>query len=686
MAGPCRVGIDVGGTFTDFVLADKRSGALIHFKEPTVPADPAASVVSGLDGLLQRADVGADDVALVVHGTTLALNAVIERRGARVALVVTRGFGDILQLGRGGLPNAYNYKHPKQPPLIPRDLVFEVDARTRPDGTVTARPDAAALDALAARLREAAVDAVAVAILNAYAHPELEAAIAAALAAALPTVPVSRSAEIWPEIREFERTLVTALNAFIQPLMSRYYADLAARLAARDIAAPIHVSASNGGSVSIATARARPIETLLSGPAAGVAAAAHIAAAADRQRIITFDMGGTSSDIAISEDGAPEFTTETRVGDFPLMLPVVNVWTIGAGGGSEIWVDRQGVLKVGPASAGADPGPVCYGRGGSTPTITDCYVTAGYLDPAHFLGGRMPLDAAAARAALDSVAAVLGLTGDDRAVAAADAALRVATARMSTEIAKGMAERGLDPAEFALLAYGGAGPTHASLLADEAALRTILVPPAPGTLCAYGAVTADLRRDFARSRRLTLGVDADAMAALRQLITALDGEARAWIAGERTVIDTPEILVTADMQYPRTAFELSITIPDTVWRDGDAATVATLFHREHERLYGFRDGASPVDVTTVRVRISARTPAVAAPLLAAGAAPAPTERRAVYCRGTWLGADIYHRTTLPAGAVFAGPAVIEQEDTTVWVLPDWQAATLADGTLCLSRQ
>ena len=461
-----RVGVDVGGTFTDFVLAGGTrvgdGGArLVFHKQASTTREPARGVAEGLSALLRKADADPGSVELVVHGTTLALNAVLQRRGARVALVISQGFGDTMVLERGGLPNSYNYKHPKQVPLVPSHMVFEAAARIAADGRVIARPVAEEIRALAAGIRAVDAEAVVVVVVNSYAHPALEAELAAALSDHLPGLPITASAQLWPEIREFERTMVCVLNGFVHPMMDRYYADLAARIADLGIAAPIHIATSNGGTVSIETARRRSVDTLLSGPASGVVAASRISEIAGEPRIISLDMGGTSSDLAVTRNGAPEYTTETRIGHLPLVVPVVNVRAIGAGGGSIIWIDEQGVLKVGPESAGAEPGPVCYGRGGTQPTITDCYVVSGLLDPDRFLGGRMPLDDAAAEQALSEVAERLHIDGPDRALRAADAALRVATAHMATEISKNMAEKGFDVRDFALVPYAGAGPTHA---------------------------------------------------------------------------------------------------------------------------------------------------------------------------------------------------------------------------------
>jgi N-methylhydantoinase A len=686
MPGACRVGIDVGGTFTDFVLFDRRIGHLVYHKEPSTPMEPAEAVAEGLREVLRRATATPADLELVVHGTTIALNAILQRRGARVALVLSKGFGDTMELGRGGLPNSYNYKHPKQKPLIPRDLVFEVPARTRADGTIIARPQPAALSALADRIKAKTPDAVTVALINAYAHPALENEVADTLGRLLPDLPMTRSAQLWPEIREYERTLVAALNGFVHPMMDRYYAGLERRLRALGVSAPIHITTSNGGTISIESARRRPVETLLSGPAAGVVAAARVADRAGLQRIVTVDMGGTSSDMAISQHAVPEYTTQTRLGEFPLVLPVVNVWAIGAGGGSIVWVDEQGVLKVGPRSAGAVPGPVCYGRGGNEPTITDCYLLAGYLDPAHFLGGRMALDPAAAAAALDGVGARIGLEGADRAVRAADAALRVATAKMATEILKGMAQRGLDPSEFGLMPYGGAGPTQANLLAEEARLGAIVVPPSPGTFCALGAILADIRRDFARSHRLTLGLDGHAVAVLRRVIEELMREATTWISEETSLIGKPQFEVSCDMQYPRTAFELNVLLPEDAWRYGRAGAISEAFHAEHERLYGFRDKQSAVDVTTIRLRVTGKVPPIDLPPVAPGdARPEPIGRRNIFQAGAWIEADVFARAELRGNSLIDGPAIVEQEDTTTWIAPGWSASVDRIGSLRVAR-
>ncbi len=683
MARSYRVGIDVGGTFTDFVLIDSEGERLETWKEPSTPADPARSVVDGFAQLLQHAKLSAADVDVVVHGTTLGLNAILQERGGRVGLVISRGFGDIMVIGRGGLPNSHNYKDPKRQPLVQRRHVYEIPARLRIDGSVLEEPSEEDLDRVAAAARADELQALAVLVINSYSHPDMEEAVAGALAARLPDVRVMASAALWPEVREFERALVAVLNGYIHPMMDDYYAALDRELSAMGLGGRLEIATSNGGTVGVETARRRPIDTLLSGPAAGVSAGTRLAAEAGITHAISVDMGGTSSDMSITHDGEPEFTTETRIGVYPVIIPAINVWTIGAGGGSVLWADPQGLLKVGPRSAGADPGPACYGRGGSEPTITDCYLVLGYLDPEHFLGGRMALDRDAAEAALARLGKAIGIDGAEQV---AEAAIRIATAKMSTEVTKGMAQRGYDLADFTLLPFGGAGPTQAALLAEETRLSRILVPPSPGTFCAFGAVTGGLRRDFARSRRATLNADPEAGRAFAEALESLEAEAAAWSTEEGGPAGQAEIAVFADMQYPKTAVELTIAVPPEIAKRADPSELAELFHCEHERLYGFRDAASPVYFTTVRVTARLPAPSLKLPPRSANGSAVPAGRRRVIWRGAPVEAEVFAADSLPAGAELRGPAIIEMIDSTIVVPPGWSLGSDAIGSMHLTRK
>ena len=685
-----RIGIDVGGTFTDFVLVDMTETVLELHKEPSVPGDPSAAVERGLRALGEVFGVSLSDVELVVHGTTIGLNAIIQRRGARMALVVSKGNRDVLELARLRLPSSYDFTAPRETPLVPRDRVFEVSARMRSDGSVDEAPDAAELAAVASELRRAGVEAVAVMLLNAYRDGSLERSVSAALRAALPDVQVSESSTIWPEVREYERCLVAALNAYIQPLMTGYLERLEARVAGRGVAAPVYVTANNGGSLSVGTARERPIETVLSGPASGVVASTRVGSAAGRTQLITFDMGGTSTDISLCQAGVPEFTASTEVGDFPLMMPVVNVSAIGAGGGSILWVDAQGLLKVGPVSVGADPGPVCYGRGGTVPAITDCYLVLGIIDAARFLDGRMALDTQAAEAALRGIADRLGFEGEERARAVAAAALRVASAKMAAEITKLLAQAGVDPRHYALLAYGGAGPTHANLLVREAGIRSVLIPRAPGTFCALGAVLADVRRDYVRTAQHlvgspgVLGSAPDGWPAIAALLAELEREAGEWVSREGSLVGAHDFVVSFNLRYPSQAYELTVIVPADLRNGLNGETVARLFHEEHQRRYGFSDPATPVQTTTIRLGVIGRVAPVDLPAAEPGDA-VPSGRRSVWHEGTSLPVDVYPRAGVGAGSVVRGPAIIEQADTTTFLLPGWEGRADRLGTIHLTE-
>lgn len=681
-----RIGIDVGGTFTDFVLFDAGSGRFAYHKQPSTPADPALAVQQGLVALLGKCGLKAADVEILLHGTTIGLNAIIQRRGARVGLVVTRGFRDILEIGRARMPSSFDFHATREAPFLTRDRVLEIGARFDRQGQRTQWPQDDELDTVAAQISALDVDAAVVMLINGYGAPDDEGALTDALQARVPGVTLLSAARTWPEIREYERTLVATLNAYIQPLMRQYFERLTALAAEIGLQAPILVTASNGGSLSLQAALARPIDTVLSGPAGGVVAAARLSTEAEVPNLVTFDMGGTSSDIAVCVDGHAEIATRTEVGGLPLVLPVVGVSAIGAGGGSKIWVDEHGVLKVGPMSAGADPGPAAYGRGGDSATVTDCYLATGVLDAHAFLGGDMPLYPELAQGALTKVADALGFTGDDAAVQAASGALAVATAQMASELRKSLAQRGLDPAGFALVPFGGAGPTHANWLAEDAGLPTIVVPVTPGTFCALGAATADLRRDFVRSLRVPLtDTAAQTLAGVWQ---DLEAGAHAWLA-EQGVEQTgvPLLLPALDMRYAGQAYELKVTLPHPLPSPLTVDVLAEAFHREHERLYGFRDNDAPIDLSTVRLAIVGKMASVpSTPRTSAGGTPTPSARRPVYLRGAWHDAAIYQRGELRAGDVFAGPAVVAQPDTTVLVLPGWQASTDTLGYLHLTRQ
>jgi len=676
-----RIGIDVGGTFTDFAAVRLRDGEIINFKEPSTPADPSIAVGRGLATLMAQNGLEPADISLIVHGTTIGLNAILQRKGAPLVLLVSEGNRDILEIGRGRMQRPYAMFAVKEEPLVARDRVFTCSARAGADGSTVRFPDAAELDALAERLRRSDAPSIAIALLNAYANPTLEQRLKQALAERLPGALLTTSTEIWPEMREYERCLVTLLNACIKPLMSQYYLRLQERLRELKLDAGIFITASNGGTLSLKTAMARPIDSVLSGPASGVVAAGQLAAELGIDKVVTVDIGGTSSDMAVCSGKRPDVTTHGSLGAFPLVMPAVNVTAIGAGGGSLIRVDAQGLLKVGPESAGADPGPACYGRGGRLATITDCYLATGLLRFDGFADGRMTLDRAASIRALEQVADALAFTGPDRAIRAAFAALSVATANMATEMLKELARRGVDPNEVVLLPFGGAGPTHASMLAEEVGIDRIAVPPAPGLFCAYGALAADARRDFIRSMKRPL--DDAAASAVARHFGELRDEAAQWLDDEGELVATRAFAMSLDMRYAGQAFEINVDVLEETAMSRPA--LAARFHEAHLRLHGFADPDAAVEVHSVRVQAVGAIPRPPAARWQPRADGASATRRQVWQGDGWVDFQVVQRASLAVGETLRGPTLVEQADTTVTLPCGWAAQVRPDGSLLMEK-
>jgi N-methylhydantoinase A len=656
-----RLGVDIGGTFTDLVLLGETSGRLEVLKVPSVPRDPAAAVLAGTQALLARTGVDAGAISLFIHGTTLAVNTLLQRSGDPVGLIVTRGFRDLLELRRLRLREAQNYFMEKPEALVPRHLVREVGERLLATGEryrplVPAEVEAAADDLVRAGCR-----ALAICFLHSYVDGSHEREAARLIHARHPDVYVSTSHELWPQRREYERGLVTVINAHVGGRMREYFGRLrSGLLGLGSWRAPILSMRSNGGVMTARSAGELPVHTLFSGPAAGVMGAAWVARRAGWPHVITLDMGGTSADVSIV-DGDPSYSTEASVGEFPVIMPSVDISSIGAGGGSIARVDAGGLLKVGPQSAGSDPGPVCYGRGGVLPTVTDAYVTLGVLHPDRFLGGELRLDADQAQAALDGLGRDLQM---DR-YQAAWAVLEVATANMYAQLTPLLAKRGVDPAEHAFLPYGGAGPTHVFLLAREVGIPRVVVPPLPGALCALGCLVADLRADFVSTLNVesTHAAPADVEAAFR----ALGTRAADWVAGEGLPVGAQTLVRSAEMRYKGQSFEINVTLP--AGPITHLAPVLSAFHAAYEQIYGYVDLTAPVELVDLRLQVVGTVPRPPAPPAAettARSIHAPALRR-VYLDGGFVDAGVYQRAALRPGDGFTGPAVVEQYDTTVLV-------------------
>ncbi|WP_261167262.1 hydantoinase/oxoprolinase family protein [Microbacterium sp. Marseille-Q6965] len=680
--GRYRIGIDVGGTFTDFVVVDVAGRRpAVSFKVPSTSDDPARAVLEGLAHATGEL-VTADEIEAIVHGTTIGLNAIVQRTGAHVGLVVTRGFRDVMQLTQR-LPEEYNLRQPHLPSLVARADIVEIDARLDAHGTVLAAPDAGEVDRVARELRARGVTAVALSVLHGYADPAFEAGIAAAIEERLGDVPVSSAAAIWPQIREYERTALATINAYVAPLMRRYLGALREGLRGLGIAAPLFVTTSAGGCVGVESAIDRPVETLLSGPASGVMAASLLARTTGAD-LISLDMGGTSTDISVIADATPAYATRSEVGGIPLITPVVDVNAIGTGGGSIVWVDGQGMLRVGPRSAGAVPGPIAFGRGGEELTLTDVYLLAGILSPASFAHRFGTLRLERARAEAERIARALGHEGDDPVAFTASAVLELSTTLAASELQKMLARHGYTAGQFSIAPFGGAGPVAGALLADEVDAREVLVPLNAGTFCALGAAWSDIRRELLRGVGRPLAESAPTVAALAD---TLRREAVAWAraqlgdAGGHTGIT---VATGFSARYRGQAYALDV--PLAADEELDAAALAERFHLVHTDEFGYRDAASPIEVIAVRALVT--VPAAGTPNLAARPEDdrdaVPDRERRMLVAGGWRAVPVRGLADLAGGASVAGPAVFDLPDSTVLVPPGWTAAE-TDGAIRLSR-
>jgi N-methylhydantoinase A len=672
------LGIDIGGTFTDFSLFDQATGALTGLKVPSTPPEFARAVRDGLEQLTRERGIDPRQISTVVHGTTIAVNTVIQRTGARLGLVVTDGFRDILEIQRLRLPNPHDMNGRRPVPLIPRARVQEVPERLLADGSVDIGLDEARAREAVAALARLEPDGVVVSLLHSYRNPTHEQRMKALAATVAPAVPVTASAEVWPQAREYERTALAVLDAYVQPKVRRYLDGFQAVLAEAGVPAVPYVTKSNGGIMPVAAARERTVATLLSGPASGVIGAAYVAGQAGLRNLITLDVGGTSADIAIVENGRARSSTAEHIGDFPVIMPVVGVSAIGAGGGSVAWVDEVGVPKVGPHSTGSNPGPACYGLGGEEATLTDAFVVSGFLDPDNFLGGRMRLDPALAEAAVGRFAGAVGLGPQE----AAESVVRLAVSTMYAEFTKVISRSAVDPAAFALVAFGGAGPLVGCLVAREVGIPTVFVPLAPGTLCALGAITTDILNDAVRT--VFARVEGGVLPALAREVGTLEADLEGWLRQHRLAPTAVGYRHAADMRYVGQSYEIEVDV-DLRWlRRGDAAPLLAAFHRGHERAYGHADPRAPVEIVNLRAQLQGVMPKVALPELPVGSGtPAGRTTRRIWLDGAALPARIHDRRDLGAGDRLAGPAIVEQEDTTVLVPPDFIAEVDRHGNILI---
>jgi len=674
-----RVGVDSGGTFTDVCLFNEDDGAVETWKVSSTPDDPSRGIAQGVEEGMRRVAPNAGDqpgspITYFGHGTTVATNALIQHRGVKTGLVTTDGFRDLLEIGRQKRPDLYDMQADKPPTLVARDLRLEVPERLRHDGTVETPLDEAKMREAAITLREAGVKAIAVSFLYGFIRPEHEIRAVEILREEMPDVFICAGHEIAPEFREFERLSTVVLNAYLGPVMKRYIERLAPRLEALGMTAPPHLTQSNGGVIGFAAAADIPVRAVLSGPSTGVVAAQVIGALAGFENLITFDMGGTSTDVALLQGGKCKLTGEAVVHGYPIKAPMLDIHTVGAGGGSLAYIDAGGLLKVGPRSCGADPGPVCYDRGNTEPSTTDANVVLQTLNPEYLLGGRMKINQELSRAAIGLLADQLGLG----LMETAQGILSVVTANMARAIRVISVQRGHDPRDYTLMAFGGAGPLHAALLAKELDMKRVLVPRNPGILCAMGLLLTDLRADFATTRLMP--ATAASLPDMTELFASITERAEHWFEHEAIAPENRRLVRTADMRYHGQNYELAVELPEGPITEATMAALATDFAEAHRQRYGFVADGEQVQVVTLRLEATGlvrKAELRAWPDAGPDASGAITGTRQVWLPEArdFVVTPLYDRAALRPGNRFIGPAIVEQMDATT-VVPPGMTATV----------
>lgn len=660
------IGIDVGGTFTDLTFVDVLQRHLTVHKLPSTPHNPSEAIITGIREVLASQAVSPESVDYLAHGTTVATNALIERTGARTGLIVTTGFRDLLEIGDQTRPSLYNIRLPKPEVFVPGERRLEVRERVYADGRVRTPLDPSSLQHAISALKAADVEAVAICFLFSYVNAEHEEHVRAAVQEALPDVYITASHEIVPEFREYARLSTTVLNAYLGPVMQRYLQDFEAAVGEMGIHQQPYVTQSNGGILSIGECIRAPIRTAVSGPSAGVVGALYTGQAAGFPNLITLDLGGTSADISLIDRGDPLLSMERKVEGFPARIPMMDIATIGAGGGSIAWIDPGGALKVGPRSAGAAPGPACYGLGGTLPTVTDANAVLGRINPGQILGGRLSLDLNAAKKAIqEHICQHTGLN----LIEAASGVIRVVNANMVRAIRRVTVERGYNPQDFALMAFGGAGPLHAVAVARELGVKRIIVPASPGTLCSLGLLVTDIKTDYVRSK--VLEPNAQTLPLIAQYFADMASEAEAMLEREAIPQDQRSLSARIEARYKRQNYEIAVPVTlDELTPEG-IGTVIERFHSAHERLYGYARPSAPLEFVNFRLTAIGVLPK--APLPSSGnrdgAVLEPIEVRPVYLEALsdFRDCPVYHRDQLFAGDRMEGPTIIEQLDSTTFI-------------------
>ncbi len=668
-----RIGVDVGGTFTDICVFEEESGTITIEKLPSTPKDSSEGIALGLSTILKKLGASGQDVVYLAHGTTVSTNTLIQHTGALTGLITTRGFRDLLEIGRQTRPDLYDPQVDKIKPLVPRRLRLEVNERVYSDGRVLTTLNEDEIRNDIATLKTARVEAVAVCLLHSYLVPDHEKRVKELLTEMFPEAYLSISHEVVSEFREFERLSTTVLNAYLGSSIDHYISQLERRVKDLGIQTKVYITQSNGGLISTTSARENPVKTVLSGPSTGVIGAADASRMAGLNDIITFDMGGTSTDVCLVENCHPHVTNLREIEGYIVKTPMIDVHTVGAGGGSIAWIDSGGHLKVGPQSAGSEPGPVCYGRGGTNVTVTDANVVLQTLNPKHLLGGRMPIDAEASKKAVSKLAEKLGLEMMD--VARGIIALVVANMIRALRVIS--VQRGYDPRDFTLVGFGGAGPLHAGWVAHELNIKRILIPKHPGIECASGILVADMRSDFTRTKILL--PEPKDLNEINSILKKLENQAKNWLSAEGLLPEQQIFTASVDMRYQGQNFELTIPLPKNQLSENDLTVMIESFYEAHERNYGYFNSTEPTQLITYRVEALGERPKInlsPRQITASNSQVQVRDSRQVYFGqdlGGWITCDIYWRDDLSPGNKISGPAMIEQMDTTTIILPGHSA-------------
>lgn len=697
MAGKYRLGIDVGGTFTDAMIINEETGEIRIGKVPSTPKDPSIGFLDAVDTILKENHIEAQDVTYVVHGTTVATNAIIEGKMAATGFITTEGFRDMLEIQRQIRPSLYDLQFEKPRPLVPRYLCFGIPERMDFQGKILTKLDTDSVREVARQLKKEGVESIAVCYLHAYINNEHEAQTEELLKEEFPEAIVSLSSEIAPEFREYLRASTTVINAAVRPIVSRYLTSIESRLKAAGLSAELLVMQSNGGVLTFGAASDKPVFMVESGPAAGVIAASYLGNTLGSPNVLSFDMGGTTAKTGLVRNGTPTITKDYEVGvaaggtgtgvqgaGYPIRTPVIDLVEIGAGGGSIAWVDSGGILRVGPQSAGADPGPVCYGRGGEEPTITDANLVLGRLDPEYFLGGKMKLDVEGARKAIESKCAKpLGLDLLEVALGIVE----IANTAMVNALRRISVQRGYDPREFMLVAFGGAGPVHANRLADQLEIPKTLIPMSPGITSATGLLVTDLKHDY--SNTLIQAITDLDLSAIESTYVGMEDQGRTALSNEGMDENSIRFIRQVDVRYIGQSYELGIVVQSGKFDSEHRDQIVQEFHKEHERAYGFSAPEEPVEIVAIRLTAVGD---IAKPTLreigktTGGVDSARRTTRSVYFAESkgFVDCPVYDRYKLSSGDVLEGPAIIEEMDSTTIIHPRYKADVDRYGNVFLS--